>query len=539
MLPILKEEKTNTKKYIVDVKGLNLGEGWQDGELADSKNVSSALYPSITQRYERELIHAIADRNADAIVSKNGLVIVSYPYIWHDGNLNRAYYLQSGGRKKVATVGDHIYIFPDKVWYNTVTKEGGNMEVWMKNASIGGNYSTVHITENTILFSGYTFGPIKTGLYPYTQALESNGTPFRIGDAVTITGCTQATDNNKTVVIRDVEFSNGIKLIFSDNVFTPATENGDVTLTRKIPDMDVICESNYRLWGAKGNTIYGSKYGDPLNFNTNEGLASDSYAIEVGSEGDFTGAHHFGSYVCFFKESCLHKLYGTKPANYQLTTSQVHGVQKGSERSLVNVNETLYYKGANGLYAYGGGVPELISGAFGTARFTDACAASDGDRYYVSMQNADGWHFMVYDILRGIWLKEDDLHCLDMISVDGRVHLLNDSGLVYVINPDAERRSLEWSITFCPFNETVNERKGYSKFMIRAELAEGAWLKLEYKRDNAPKWQEAVAVENTRRRTMWFPIMPERCDSVQVRISGKGECILRSFVREFNTGSDV
>jgi hypothetical protein len=98
---------------------------------------------------------------------------------------------------------------------------------------------------------------------------------------------------------------------------------------------------------------------------------------------------------------------------------------------------------------------------------------------------------------------------------------------------------MEWGMTFCPFNEMMNERKGYSKFMIRAEMAEGAWLKLEYKRDDSGRGQEAVAVKNTKRRTMWFPILPERCDSVQIRISGKGECIIRSFVREFNVGSDV
>jgi hypothetical protein len=214
----------------------------------------------------------------------------------------------------------------------------------------------------------------------------------------------------------------------------------------------------------------------------------------------------------------------------------------------VNVNETLFYKGVNGVYAFSGGVPELISGCFGAKRFRDACAASDGERYYISMEGDDGWHFMVYDILRGIWLREDSMHCVDMTSAEGRVYMLDEYGPAYMINPDLNRDNShpdaeldwkEWSITFCPFNETMNERKGYSKFMIRAELADGARLKLEYKRDNAPKWQEALAVKNTRRRTLWFPIMPERCDSVQVRISGKGECILRSFVREFNTGSDV
>lgn len=524
MLPILKAEKTKTKKYVVDFKGLNYGEGWQDGELVDSENVSSVLYPSLTQCYAKipteEYPWAELSGSVDAVTSKNGLIVIKPPYIYHGENRIYAYPHLSYGRKHIASVGDLVLIFPDKCWYNSVTGEVGRMEESLK--AIGAVF-----TDSTITVQGASF-------------------PFRVGDGVTISGCTQNVDNNKTVIIRAIE--NG-KLSFYENTLKPGTESGEVTFKRAIPDMDVICESGYRLWGAKGSTIYASKYGDPLNFNVGDGLASDSYAIEVGTEGDFTGAAPYGGHICFFKENYLHKMFGTKPANYQLNTAIVHGVQKGSERSLVQVNDVLYYKGLNGVYAYGGGVPELISSSFSERRFSNACAASDGDRYYISMQRMFGdgtYDLMVYDIRRGIWMREGKMRCFDMTFADGYVWLLAEeshadgaSQFLYKVDPNADRSKMKWSITFCPFNETANERKGYSKFMIRAEMAEGAWLKLEYKRDDCGRWQEAFAVENTKRKTMWFPVMPERCDSVQIRISGKGECIIRSFVREFDVGSDV
>lgn len=522
MLPILREEKTNSKAYIVDFKGLNLGEGWQDGDFADSYNVSSALYPCITQRYGRDgRVFTIkenpmyGDRTypVEALANKNGVIVVMPPYVIH-GDVPGFMHYNLGltsGRKHIASVGDILIIFPDKVWFNTITGESGKMNEEL--TATGAVF-----TDSSIQVTGATF-------------------PFRVGDAITISGCTQAPENNKSIIIRGID---GDTLTFYSNQLTAATETAAVNFLRYVPDMDAICESNNRLWGAKDSTIYASKYGDPLNFSYHEGTASDSYAIEVGTDGKFTGAAPYGSHVCFFKENCMHKMYGTMPSNYQVTTALVHGVQEGSERSLVNVNETLYYKGVNGVYAYGGGVPELISSAFGAVRFADACATSDGDRYYISMRNGDTWHLMVYDILRGIWLREDDSHCVDMTLADGKVWMLLADGKVHVVNPDSEERSMvDWSITLCPFTETMNERKGYSKFTLRASLAEGAWLKLEYRCDNNPVWTEAFAVTNAKARTVTFPILPERCDCIQLRISGKGECILRTLVREFHVGSDV
>ena len=106
------------------------------------------------------------------------------------------------------------------------------------------------------------------------------------------------------------------------------------------------------------------------------------------------------------------------------------------------------------------------------------------------------------------------------------------------IDPDAEE-NIEWSVTFCPFNETMNERKIYSKFHLRLELGEKSWISVEIRRDNAPKWDTVYTTHNERARTVSIPVIPARCDSVEIRLSGKGKCILKTFIREFQEGSDV
>ena len=53
MLPILKAEDNPSKKYIINFQGLNLGEGYAEGEFSDCRNISSVLAPCITQRSAR------------------------------------------------------------------------------------------------------------------------------------------------------------------------------------------------------------------------------------------------------------------------------------------------------------------------------------------------------------------------------------------------------------------------------------------------------------------------------------------------------
>ena len=146
---------------------------------------------------------------------------------------------------------------------------------------------------------------------------------------------------------------------------------------------------------------------------------------------------------------------------------------------------------------------------------------------------------MVYDVLRNVWLREDGTHCVDMAFHDGHVYLLTDTGALDKVDSSAPEDDSEWSVTFCPFTETMNERKGYSRFHLRLELKAGAWLTVEMRRDNAPVWEKVYTTHNSRERTLTVPVLPARCDSVEIRLRGKGECLVRTFIREFFVGSAV
>ena len=75
-------------------------------------------------------------------------------------------------------------------------------------------------------------------------------------------------------------------------------------LERRVPDLDYLTECDNRLWGCAQaeNIIYGCKLGDPTNWFSYRGIAEDSYAVTVGSDGPFTGAATCLGSVLFFKE---------------------------------------------------------------------------------------------------------------------------------------------------------------------------------------------------------------------------------------------
>ena len=509
MLPYLTEVENPSKKYSVMFRGINYGEGTIDGEFAETRNLSTDKYPCITQRSERVLQTSYTEPTT--LHSKGELLVI------YDVNDTTAKVVYGGkevgtvtaGKKQTATVGNYIVIFPDKKYYNVETKEFKSMEETYEATGLVFDKATITTT-------GADF-------------------PFKEGDGVKISGCSNNA-NNTTLIIREV--SNKV-LKFYDNSFTAGTESGKVTIKREVPDLDLICESNYRLWGTHGNTIYSSKFSSPLNFNVFDGLSSDSYYIDVGSDGEFTGCMPYSSHICFFKENTLHKLYGTKPSNFQITTANVYGVQSGSERSMQIVNEQLLYKGVGGIYAYTGGVPELISEKFGNKRFSDAVACCDGEKYYISMKQGDTYSMFSYDVMKNIWLREDETHAVDMAFHNGKVHFLDYEGGLYYIDKTADRSNIEWEAVLCTINETINERKGYSKFHLRMDLDKGAWLAVDVKTDTEPQWKQVYATHNPRAKTVSIPIMPTRCDSVDIRLRGKGNCTIKTFIREFTVGSDV
>ena len=507
--------------------GYNHTLGADNGDIWDMKNMTSDFYPLLAPRRPRWKVRTLTKPNG--FYAHDGLYWVDGTGFYADGTLKGTV---TNGRKKFASLGAYIIILPDKKYYNRLADEFGTMEAsFTGSAKIqDGTYAGEDAKANTIYASGAAWDSV-----------------FKVGDAVTISGAVKHESNNKTPIIREID---GDYLRFYENTFTIGSGGDSETLTikRTVPDMDFLCENENRLWGCKEDTIYASKLGDIFNWNVFDGVATDSYSVNVGSAGDFTACCSYLGYPCFFKEEHIYKVYGDKPSNFQVMGSASLGVEAGSDASIAIAGETLFYLARTGIVAYSGGIPQQVGAAFGTQRFRNAVGGSDGTKYYVSMKDTAGaWHLFVYDTLRGLWHREDALEVvgwgwngeLYFLAADGRL-LLN--GNARTAQAAAVRETeVSWMTEWADFYEyttyssasvPIPQKKGIGKLLVRLELDEGASVKIEMQFDSDGVWREAKTLQAEKKRSFYLPIVPRRCDHFRIRMTGSGGCRLYSLVRE-------
>ncbi len=514
-LPQMPYTMQKAQTEIIAMRGINYSDQFQDGDMADSLNLSARRYPYITTRKGRP--QQAYYQNATALTSWDGLVAVQGTDLIYGGKVVGQV---KAGTKQFAVVNTKLVIWPDRVYLDLKTKAVKPLSG--SAAGVGAVFTT-----NTMTIAWQSSG----------KALDLTEI-FKVGDAVTISGCTAKAGNNKDIVIKGLSAT---KITVADNTFTAVTEsNAQIKLERKIPNMDFICESENRLWGCsnESQTIYASSLGDPTNFNVFEGLSTDSYALSVGSEGDFTGCCKLGSSVLFWKETTLHKMLGSYPAEYSLYTSSIEGLRAGCHKSLQVINEVLFYMGLHGVYTYTGGTPTLMSDNFGNREFTDAVAGNDGDSYYLAVKEGAQKHLFIYETRFGIWVHEDNIYCEDFARMGKTLYMLCDDGNVYLTEGEADEPDMTWLAQFTPFYETVQGRKRHSKIIMRVELPRGSFLAVHVRFDGGI-WQEAAKIIGKSDDAVPLRVLMERCDKFELKLTGRGPCTILSILREFSVGSEV
>ena len=178
-----------------------------------------------------------------------------------------------------------------------------------------------------------------------------------------------------------------------------------------------------------------------------------------------------------------------------------------------------------------------MSACFGSRRFTDAVAGSDGEKYYLSVKEGERRLLLVYDRQRGLWLKEDETAVRDFARLGNQLYFADGAGNVWLVDGKAAGRDLDWTVQFAPFYETIQGRKSYSRLLLRLELPTGSWLAAELRLDGGP-WRECAKVVGQKTDVVPLQLPIGRCDKFELRLRGKGECAILSLLREFYVGSE-
>ena len=320
--------------------------------------------------------------------------------------------------------------------------------------------------------------------------------------------------------------------------------NAPVKLERRVPDLDFVTEQGNRVWGCSRseNSVYACALGDPTNWYSYRGIASDSYAVSVGSDGAFTGAASCLGYVLFFKEHCIHKLYGSKPSDYQMSSVRCRGVAANAEKSLCVIAETLYYLSPDGVMAWSGSLPSKVSGALDTGKLTAMDRAVGGQldaRYYLYLHrktDTGSGRLLVYDTERGLW-QEESVAGTGMVSTGQQLYLW-DGGALWAADPDREaggenETGLKFEAVTGDIGMSVPDDKYISRVTLRLDALAHTVVTVAVSYDGGD-WEtvSSCAVTKDHQRVN-LPFVPRRHDTMRLKFAGTGQMALRSMAFTF------
>lgn len=544
-----------------------------DSAFAKMKNMTCERLPVMAARRPRMRVRTL--RSPGGLFAHGKLCWVDGTGFFYDG-------VQKGiitrGEKQFVRMGAYVLIWPDGAFYNTSTDEFGNLNHTVTTKTTvsaalckldgepyeytlsqtaptepanGQHWMDQSQTPNVLKMWNAAQGMWVSIPTVYTKITATGiGKGFKANDAVTLSGFVNNTDLNGSFYL--VEAADNFIIVVS-LIPEAFTQKSAVTIERKMPEMDFVTEAGNRVWGCSNvrHEIYASALGDPTNWNRFLGLASDSYAVTVGTTGDFTGAaSHLGN-ALFFKEDVVHQMMGTQPSNFTLSTNTCRGVARGSEGSLCHVNEYLLYKAPLDVCMMGmSTLPGTVSDLLGKETYKNATAGALGGRYFMNVETAEGKRIMlVYDTGANAWCCEDDVHITHFAQLDGELYMLTAEGEIWSVNGTApenllddtsgSEKPVEWELVTGALGLDEPYSKYISSIQLHVTCELGSAVRLDVAYDDQDTWSEMFRLDPVRTRSLTIPVVPRRCRTMRLRVRGTGAFELYSITKTIEQGSDV
>ena len=561
-----------------------------DGSWFDETNLTSMHYPLFSPRPRRGMVEQLSD--PQGITAKEALAYVDGPTLYYGGQPVTGITLSTADSdrpQKMVGLGASLCVFPAGVYVTPqdlsdcgslgavfsatdaeislqpcrIDGSGYDLSETMVSPvqpenPVNGQYwidssGDTHVLRQYSAASGM-WADIQT-VYTKIQVSGINA-QFAEFEGVHISGLEYAGENTVLQAqIAALNTSNTIRGIGTDYIIITGMLNqaysytGNIKVERRVPILDHGCELDNRLWGCRYgmqngvfvNEIYASALGNPKVWDQYAGIASDSYAVTVGSDGPFTGMISYLGFVLAIKENCIHKIYGSAPP-FEIATTNCRGVQQGSERSLCVVNERLYYKSRTDVCMYDGSLPVGISEVFAGQSYSNARAGALGSRYYISMQdNVGGWHMYVYDSERGIWHREDNTCAMMFAPYKDDLYYIDEDSY-FIVSATGKNGELEgdvvWEATSGIIGYEYPDQKYMSRFTLRVKMAEHSHCEIYVQYDSDGEWVKQGDLMGTSTQSFTVPVIPRRCDHMQIRLRGSGDVKIYSLAKILEIGSD-
>lgn len=584
-LPSLTTTK-QSRDSIAQFNGLCRTNECADSEMRLMHNMSLKDFPYLSTRRVRKTL-STSLTNVKGILGGENLYIVStnkLTIISKNGEITTKTASFSDTDKTLVRMGNYLCIFPDKKVY-----DGTNilpMEVTNATSSVtftltdaNGNAITYHdaayyethepqdgdylLTEvngvNELQRYAITSGTWYVVTTAYVMASATGiGANLNEFDGVKISLDLNGETWTKVTEVLPLE-EDGVyyatyplKSVSDDAItfsglITDTKELTGVTFTvaRETPDIAYVTEANNRLWGcnAAGTEIYATKLGSPFNWNCFEGISTDSWAVTVGSDGEFTGAITYLGYPTFFKENSLIKIAIAGNGAHQTKETICRGVQKGCSESLCVVNEILYYKSQIAICAYDGSLPQTISKKLGDmSGYTHAIGGRNKECYYILCQDGTDVDTFVYDTQKGAWAEDDDKEYKSFTTWNNILvgAFSNEIDLFDEMNVSGtyETAPIIWSCETNNIDYQLPEAKYIHRLVIKTTMGAKSRARAWVRYDDG-MYERLFEMRSVGTKVYPLSIIPRRCDHFSIRLEGEGNVTIHSITKFIETGSDL
>lgn len=223
--------------------GINHHIAASNGEIWDMQNMTSDYYPVLGNRKPRWKFRILKTPNGMCAAGK--LFWIDGTTLYVDGE-NKG--TVSNSEKVFCPMGERVVIWPDKLVYTL----DGKLE------SIESKWSGTNLTFRDGEYAGE-----KADANTIYKAGAKWENYFKVGDGVTIEGCTAETRNNLTLVIREIS---GDFMRFYENSFV-------------IPFKDVYVITDYNTVDVEKTFYFTDRAGDTWNFYMNKTVTIGGYFV--------------------------------------------------------------------------------------------------------------------------------------------------------------------------------------------------------------------------------------------------------------------
>ena len=525
--------------------GLDARRAASDGALRDMDNMSLRFSPAIASRTARRRI-ATGWKSFQGAYYGDRDYVVRGNKLYDNGTAVSGLTL-AASQKSMAVLNDKLYIFPDKVEYDITNKKykdygysGSNYHngsgAWVSwSYEVVGGFYELRNEFLTLRYSDFKPLPFKAGDKILIRMKKSNsgeeheymvvpenvatGTPSNVGEE-----CYSLRVPNNPFYDVVGDWSTSPKSVY-------------VTVSWGIPSFDFVFASDNRLWGAKGREIYASALGQGMAWNDYDTLTTSSWTASTKTGDNITAGVDFGGMPVFFCENAAYKIYGENPKEFQYARQDLIGVTAGDHKSVAVGAGYIFYATRRGVYAWTGGVPQLISAPLGDGRITEPVGGSDGVVYYLSCKQDDRQNLYVFDPATFSWVREDATKAVDiqrrgqdlcMVTSGNEAWLIGD---VFATSGTAES-GYTYALETGEYNDGSVTVKAAKNILLQHELKDGqADVSVSY--DGEP-WEHVYTLYDTdgKRITSVIPLREKRYRTMKIRIEGDGEIIIYYMMRD-------